>query len=344
MTARTLPRGLLLFIAVALAAAPMALGATPVTINDSPDEPLSSHAAEGGCLDAKEDPKDSALLAMDATILPIMDSDLHIPQNHDRTDLTDTCPGIRPGSALVLPAGPVDLAYCTLAFLIEDNNGTLYAATAGHCVDPDLGAPTEDIRVHGVDQPIGDVAFEWCEGGDSTGQGCGVGMDFALIELNDPFQPDSPAFNKDLYDEHVNPAMCHWGAPTGGIFDVQAHDDSPMAVQHFGWGMIFGHPLSPLVLTANPATQDREGIAIDYADDTALVQTAAFSGDSGSAALIDDLDIPLQVREDPQALGVITHISNAGTFVQLLDASLSFIENKDTYTGEGLKLHHGLEG
>lgn len=44
------------------------------------------------------------------------------------------CQGIRPGGALILRAGPFELVYCTLSFIVTDGQD-LYIATAGHCVE-----------------------------------------------------------------------------------------------------------------------------------------------------------------------------------------------------------------
>lgn len=307
-------RWLIAALVLALAAAPASLAAAAPGPTDQAPEGLDEArsdpwpAPQEGC-QATDTVAQTARIALDARILPRTDEPGATTTSHDRLD---TCIGIRPGGALVLKAGGFELAYCTMAFIITDGTD-LYVATAGHCVDEELGVPTEDIQAHGVDEPIGDLAYQWCEGSDSLGQGCDAGTDFALIRLNE-----------EVHDE-VEAAMCHWGAPTGGIFEQR--DTQPRTVQHFGWGMVLGEPASPLIVAGNPATQDREGIGVDFSQETyALVESPASSGDSGSGVLVDELDTPLQVREDPQALGVLTHVSATGVIVQFLDESLAKAE------------------
>ena len=241
------------------------------------------------------------------------------------------CPGIRPGGALILRFTPMEMVYCTMAFLVTDG-ADLYVATAGHCVDPSLGVPGlgERVSAHGVPGTFGTVVHQWCEGTDSVGEltgdlvrggGCAPGTDFALIRID----ADKRAY--------ASPAMCAWGAPTGGVFTQQAaiYADAPLVVQHFGWGMglaaadlgwnwggVFAQP-------ANPATQAREGLLIETDETIALVESAAISGDSGSGVLVTGLPDPLTLTEPaPQALGVLTHISVGGIgFVQRLDFALA---------------------
>lgn len=235
--------------------------------------------------------------------------------------VVDPCPGIRPGGALVLRVGPyqfgpapfqMDFVYCSMAFIVTDGTD-LYVATAGHCVDGatsgfDVGDRQQALGVPGT---FGTVVYKWCEGQAANG-GCGPGRDFGLIKID----ADKRAY--------VNAAMCHWGAPSGGLFT--ASDTELRSIEHFGWGIGIGDPAGGVgVPTGNPATQARRGVALDATNETyVLVNTAAISGDSGSGVMVADLDLsPLAVSADPQALGVLTHISVGGmAFVQRLDVSL----------------------
>ncbi len=253
-----------------------------------------------------------------AAVEPALDA---VPVFNKDHDPVDPCPGIRPGGALVLRAGPFELMFCSMAFIVTDGDD-LYVATAGHCTDPAVGVGPR-FSAHGVPGEFGTVVHRWCEKGsavvndivyDQIGldlASCGVGTDFALIKVD-----------ADKHG-HVNAAMCHWGAPVGGVFT--AHDTEPRTVQHFGWGMFLGEASGVIVTVGNPATQARQGVGIDFSDaNSAWVQTPAISGDSGSGVLVapSGLD-PLDLDPEPQALGVLTHITNAGTFVQRLDVSLA---------------------
>lgn len=225
------------------------------------------------------------------------------------------CPGIRPGGALILRFTPLEMVYCTMAFIVTDGSD-LFVATAGHCVDSELGVPGvgERVSAHGVPGTFGTVAYQWCEGGDSLGQGCGVGTDFALIRIDG----DKHAF--------VSPEMCAWGAPSGGVFTGTyfVGGGPPLVAQHFGWGMGVaaadvgwnwgGVSAQP----ANPVTQPRTEVLVEADETVALMEGPAFSGDSGSGVMVLD---PL--GGEPRALGVLTHVSNAGNFVQRLDHALA---------------------
>lgn len=231
------------------------------------------------------------------------------------------CPGIRPGGALVLRVGPyqfgpapfqMDFVYCSMSFIVTDG-ADLYVATAGHCVDRatsgfDVGDRQQALGVPGT---FGTVVYKWCEGQAANG-GCGAGRDFGLIRID----ADKRAY--------VNAAMCHWGAPTGGLFTE--FDREMRSIEHFGWGIGLGDPTGGVGFpVGNPATQARRGLTLDATNETfVLVETAAISGDSGSGVLVAPLDLsPLARADAPQALGVLTHISVGGiAIVQRLDASL----------------------
>lgn len=229
------------------------------------------------------------------------------------------CQGIRPGGALILRAGPIEMPYCSMSFLVTDGE-SLYVTTAGHCVEDSLGVPSVGDRVsaHGVPGTFGTVVYQWCEGAALNG-GCSVGTDFGIIRIDD---------DKRGY---ASAAMCGWGAPTGGTFTGE-HGvmDDARVVKHFGWGMGVAAPDAGInfggvfAQPANPATQAREGVLVESSGDTALIMTAAFSGDSGSGVMVTGLpDVAGLTEPEPQALGVLTHISSAGIYVQRLDTGLA---------------------
>jgi len=285
------PRTLIVALTLALVTLPLAASAVPTRL------------AEGA---PAKDPfacAENPLLA-GAQIIPV------VPTNHP---VASPCGGIRPGSALTIKAGSFDFMYCTLAFIVTDGTD-LYAATAGHCVDPSLGVPGPGQRVSalGVPGTFGTVAYQWCEDQAVNG-GCGAGKDFALIRID---------ADKHSY---VNRAMCHWGAPTGGLFT--AKDQTLRTIQHFGWGMFLGEASGVMVTVGNPATQAREGLGLDFSEGYtyAFVHTPAISGDSGSGVLVGDFDVAVYgALANPQALGVLTHITVGGfAVVQRLDVSLA---------------------
>ena len=223
-----------------------------------------------------------------------------------------TCPGIRPGGALISYVG-LEFVYCSLGFLVTDGQD-VYVTTAGHCLIPQAGAVPgvgERATALGVPGTFGTVAYQWCEGQDLRGtvgqRSCGPGTDFGLIRID----ADKLAY--------ASPEMCRWGAPTGGVFE--AFDQEPRVAPHFGWGVgvgdlggVAGVPLG------NPATQAREGLLVDATHAThARIATVASSGDSGSGVLVRSLD----GAGEPQALGVLTHLGYGTVHVQRLDASLA---------------------
>lgn len=126
--------------------------------------------------------------------------------------------------------------------------------------------------------------------------------------------------------------MCGWGAPDS-LFTAQeeaAYDGDVELVQHFGWGNgitgagIGWNGFGVFAQPANPATQPREGLLIEVNETIALIETAAFSGDSGSGVLVLDAPPPGSTQPGaPQALGQLTHITVGGLgFVQRLDFAL----------------------
>ncbi len=227
------------------------------------------------------------------------------------------CQGVRPGGALIVKSGDIDIIYCTMSFLVTDGID-VYLSTAGHCTLEELGAPSlgEDVFAHGVKGAIGKVAYTWCEGQAANG-GCGGGTDFGLIKLNANGV------------KNASPVMCTWTAPSGIFGD---HDTLVRETRHFGWGSGIGAVGAGTTLNgrivqpANPLTQSRHSLGIDFTDETIVLGWgAAIPGDSGSGILVTELpNPPSLVQPKARALGTLTHISAGGLMIiQRLDASLA---------------------
>jgi hypothetical protein len=133
---------------------------------------------------------------------------------------TDACPGVRPGAALHSGS-----ELCTFGFLFQGSDRRRYAATAGHCAfDPD---PDRTVgRTQTWKPGAGPVVTD--DGGKQVGRFAYATMsgqfsDFALVRLD-------PGVRSD-------PAMCHFGGPTG-VTTVVSNDD--LQVHHYGQGVGLG--------------------------------------------------------------------------------------------------------
>jgi hypothetical protein len=226
------------------------------------------------------------------------------------------CQGVRPGGALIVRSGELDIVYCSMSFLVTDGRH-VYVTTAGHCTLEEFGVPSlgQPAYAHGVEGPVGTVAYTWCEGRAANG-GCGAGTDFAMIRLN----------RNGL--AHASPVMCTWTAPAG-IFTER--DFTVRETRHFGWGTAVGgagagtRTNGQLIQPANPVTQSRHSLGFDFSDPNAAIGWgAAIPGDSGSGVLVTELpSVPRLDQPEARALGTLTHISVGGLMiVQRLDASL----------------------
>lgn len=183
---------------------------------------------------------------------------------------------IRPGARLSTPVGG-----CTVNFIFRDAANNRYFGTAGHC----FNALGQRGSVGGLGQ-VGTVVYRLS---------AGVGNDFALVRV------DANRVNL------VNPAMCHWGGPTGIDGEVGA------IVRHYGW---------PIGYSTLPATRPRSGLGWGSdADSFTFVGTVA-SGDSGSGARNDD----------GTGLGIITHV-NIGLILFAHSAPFAFGTRLDQAIG-----------
>jgi hypothetical protein len=189
---------------------------------------------------------------------------------------TGSCPGVRPGGLVESEKG-----FCTFNFLFTGADGRRYIGTAGHCI---LG-----------DDAFGGDAGEksWTPGSgpvakDSTGNRIG---EFAYAVLQDPKD-----FSLIRLDDGVaaNPAMCHFGGPTGVNSD---RTSATVVLEHSGNGVGVGDVL--------PA---RSAVAQGMPDPDHVYATGAVvPGDSGSGI----------ISSDGRAVGVIVttglHTGSIGT-------------------------------
>jgi hypothetical protein len=182
---------------------------------------------------------------------------------------TGTCPGVRPGAFV-----GSDIGGCTFNFMFTDGANT-YMGTAGHCILPSDG---ERTWAYGS----GPVATD--------GDGNRVG-EFVYAVLEDPRD-----FSVIRLDAGVaaDPAMCHFGGPTGINNDLTA---DPVELHHFGQGLGLGETV--------PA---RTHLALSMPNpDHVYANGAAIFGDSGSGVISDD----------GRAVGVLVtiglHLAQIGT-------------------------------
>lgn len=165
---------------------------------------------------------------------------------------TSPCPDVRPGASVQMSGGLGG----TLNFLFRGSDGHRYVGTAGHLV-----ADEETLvwRRHGPTATIDD--------GTIIGRAVfasnfnGEARDFALIKLNRGVKSD--------------PALCHWGGPTGINDDLS---DEPTVLRLYGKGTGIGDVVPARTMVA--ATLSNEMIV----GATGVVMF----GDSGSPVISED--------------------------------------------------------
>jgi hypothetical protein len=171
------------------------------------------------------------------------------------------CPDVRPGAHVVTSQDTGG----TLNFLFRGSDGHRYVGTAGHLLaDEDTHVWKKDGPTAQIDDGtvIGRAAFAWNYNEEAA--------DFALIRLARGVKAD--------------PAMCHWGGPTGVNTDLAT---GPIVLRHYGQGT----GISDVV----PA---RTMIAPTLANEVQIgAMGIAIPGDSGSPV----------ISEDGRALGVQVH-------------------------------------
>jgi hypothetical protein len=182
--------------------------------------------------------------------------------------LPQSCPGVRPGAALLVPTDD-DTFLCTQGFLLAGSDGASYVATAGHCILGDTvgerrwAAGTGPPALDATKTRIGEFAFAVLKDP----------MDIALVRLD----PAAAA--------GASPQLCHFGGPTGINRDQTG---SPTLLEHFGQGIGVGALLP-----------GRTAVALGMPDpDVVSALGLALPGDSGSPV----------VTSDGEAVGVLVSV------------------------------------
>jgi hypothetical protein len=183
---------------------------------------------------------------------------------------TGPCPGVRPGAVVISEVGQ-----CTFNFLFTGSDGRRYIGTAGHCI---LDGDGEEVWAPGTGPEARD------------GENDRIG-EFAYAILEDP--KDFALIRLDAGVE-ANPAMCHFGGPTGINNDQPS---SPVVLHHFGQGVGVGQTVP-----------GRSALALGMPHpDHVYAEGAVVPGDSGSGI----------ISEDGRAVGVIVtvgiHLASIGT-------------------------------
>lgn len=161
--------------------------------------------------------------------------------------------GIGPGAWIRLGD-----AYCTGAFVVEDQVGDLYLTTAAHCT----GFEGQRVEVKQA-TPVAAVA-DWEAFGTVVEAWPGWALDAALIKI-DP----------DKLDD-VDPTMPGWGGPVGMVTDGAG---GQAEVRHYGWGWVTWY---------EHETRCREGPLASLGSTTWWSETTGGGGDSGSGAMLAD--------------------------------------------------------
>lgn len=200
------------------------------------------------------------------------------------------------------PGNPV----CTYNFIFSDQRGRRYIGIAGHCTGFDTTEVGQVMHVTDVGR-IGTVvwkaplpkdreAFPLRDGdtgscGALRPEGADYCTDFALV-----------AIDRALYG-HIDPAVRHWGGPTG--FVPREEIEAGMTMYHYGYGA---------GLHAHEMTRPRAGVVLGTVTGGCGYRAAfPFSGgDSGSP----------QIAGDGRALGLATASEGDGAVGMSVDCVL----------------------
>ena len=203
--------------------------------------------------------------------------------------------GIRPGAMLLTVDGNT-VSWCSLAH-VYGAPGTYDISTAGHCGN--VGDTATVIAAFGNRAgTLNPILLDF--GTFATSTDGGVGNDFAMIDI------------RPAYQSLVTPTMAFWGGPrgeftrNGSVLDVAVPEDwiprvwvdpdpdLAQTIVHYGHGTGIGAGGTP-----------RAGTALHWGQPLFLFFGAITPGDSGSGAntLLGDT-----VGATMEAAGIITHI------------------------------------
>jgi hypothetical protein len=175
---------------------------------------------------------------------------------------------IRPG-VFMYGTGLLEPVGCTMNF-IYGSPGAYSIGTAGHCV-----GPGDDVLL--VTAPTVLVSIGKCK----TSHDNGIGDDWSLTPIFPQFQ------------QYVDPNVAVIQGPQGGVYTGGASLTSPVAIKHFGHGLVVGAGGTP-----------RAGVSTRMETKAFYFDSPSAPGDSGSPVLVaGSAGAPLG-----QALGILTHL------------------------------------
>ena len=209
-----------------------------------------------------------AVAALVLSPLPAQAADLCAPAKANPVGSTP-CPGVRPGAKAM-----VGTSRCTLGFVFQGSDRRRYVATAGHCAydpDPATEPGRTDVWKPGTGPVVNDAAGKQV-GRFAYATMVGDFKDFALVRLD-------PGVASD-------PAMCHFGGPTGIDTTVHTRD---LLVRHYGHGT---------GMESLPARTGEMFWGL-YRPDYVYFYGAATTGDSGGPV----------ITEDGLAVGLVTDLA-----------------------------------
>ena len=198
---------------------------------------------------------------------------------------------------------------CTYNFIFRDQKKRRYIGIAGHCAGFATNGVGQEMHVTDVGR-IGTVVWE---APYPDGRNCGFEglrpegaeycIDFALVEID-----------RALYG-HIDPAVRHWGGPTG--FVPSEEIAAGMTMYHYGRGNGFH---------ASEMTRPRVGVVLGTVAGGCGYRTAfpTTPGDSGSP----------QIAGDGRALGFMTLAEGDGA----LGMSIGCVLDAAAKAGYRLKL------
>jgi len=168
----------------------------------------------------------------------------------------------RAADTLIQPGAEVNssVGQCTLNYVFRSGS-TLFVGTAGHCSEKvgDVMSDENGIR-------IGVVVFRIFSGDD----------DFTLIQID-----------QARYGE-VNPAVRHWGGPTGSTVSTETNTGDVLLLSGYGLGF-----------SVTDLTRSRPGILAADSATSYVSEVPAIFGDSGG---------PVIEESTGKALGLVSGI------------------------------------